>query len=147
MRYMLTLALVAGLSTTVFAADALPDLKGTWTGTSKAVVFGNNAYHPGTQKPRDPPRVREQAYTFEIDGQDGRVLWGRTWANANPEHFEPLALAILADGKTIVGSDSDGSHFITIVSPDRLERCYTHVGSGPTGSIVASCGYLERVKK
>ena len=147
MRFVMALVLLAGLSTAVMAEDAIPDLKGTWTGTSKSVVFGNNAYHPGTQKPEDPPRVREQAYTFEIEGQDGRVLWGRTWANANPEHWEPLALALLPDGKTVVGSDDDGSHYITIVSPDRLERCYTHNGTGPTNSIVASCGYLERVKK
>jgi hypothetical protein len=147
MRWLIALVLAVGLSTTAFAADQLPDLKGTWTGPAKAIVFGNNAYHPGTQKPSDPPRVREQSYTFEIEGQDGRVLWGRTFATANPDHWEPLALAILADDKTIVGSDADGSHYLTIVSPDRLERCYTHNGTSPTQSIVASCGFLERVKK
>ena len=124
MRFMMALAVLAGLSTAVMAADAIPDLKGTWTGTSKSVVFGNNGYHPGTQKPSDPPRVGEQAYTFEIEGQDGRVLWGRTWANANPQHSEPLALAILADGKTVVGSD------------ERRQPLHHHRLAGSSGALL-----------
>ena len=95
MRFVMALVLLAGLSTAVMAEDALPDLKGTWTGTSKSVVFGNNAYHPGTQKPRTRRASASRPTPSRSTGQDGRVLWGRTWANANPEHFEPLALAIL----------------------------------------------------
>jgi len=77
------------------------------------VVFGNNAFHPGSQTPADPPRVRELEYTMEIKGQDGRVLWGEAWSTANPEAKDPFALAIASDGKTIVGADFDGAHYPT----------------------------------
>jgi hypothetical protein len=105
----LTAALLLGLSSVAIAQEAIPDLRGTWIGKSKAVVFGHNQYHPGGQKPGDPPRVREVEFTIRIDGQNGRVLWGEAWASANPEAKDTLALAIAADGKTIIGADNDGS--------------------------------------
>jgi hypothetical protein len=139
-------ALLYGLSSAVLAQDAVPDLTGMWVGKAKAVVFGNNQFHPGSQTAGDPPRVRELDLTMEITGQDGRVLWGQAWATANPDGKETLALAIASDGKTIVGADNDGAHYMTIVSPDRIERCYAHPGISPSESIVASCGFYERVK-
>ncbi len=142
-----SLALVVILAaSTAMAQDAIPDLKGTWTGPSRSVVFGNNGYHPGTEDPGDPPRVRELTFTTEIQGQDGRLLWGEAWSNANPDVRDTLALAIAADGKTIVGADNDGAHYMTLVGPDRIERCHAHPGTSPSHSIVASCGYYERVK-
>jgi hypothetical protein len=33
---------------------------------------------------------------------------------------------------------------MSITAPDKLEACYTHTGLGPTKSIVASCGSLQR---
>src|SRR5262245_66043542 len=119
----LTVALFLSLSSVAIAQEAIPDLRGTWIGKSKAVVFGHNQYHPGGQKPGDPPRIREVEFTIRIDGQDGRVLWGEAWASANPEAKDTLALAIAADGKTIIGADNDGAHYMTIVDPDHIERC------------------------
>ncbi|HET7715307.1 MAG TPA: hypothetical protein VFK86_06740 [Bauldia sp.] len=138
--------LLCGLATAAIAQDAVPDLKGTWIGTSKAVVFGNNAFHPGTDTPSGPPRVREVEFTMEITGQDGRVFWGQAWSNADPSIRETLALALAADGRTIVGADSDGAHYMTLVSPDRIERCYANPGTSPSGSIVAACGFYERMR-
>jgi hypothetical protein len=143
---LLMIALIVGASTVAIAQDTVPDLTGTWTGTSKSVVFGNNQYHPGSQTPADSPRVREVNFTMEITGQDGRLLWGQAWSNENPDVRDTLALAIGADGRTIVGADNDGAHYMTLVSPDRIERCYAHPGTSPSGSIVASCGFYERVK-
>ena len=139
-------ALLATLATAANAEDAIPDLTGMWVGTSKAVVFGSNQFHPGSQTAADPPRVREQEYAMEITGQDGRVFWGAAWATANPASKETIALALAADGKTIVGADHDGAHTMTLVSPDRIERCYGHPATSPSGSIVAACGFYERVK-
>jgi hypothetical protein len=142
----LSAALFLSLSSVAIAQEAVPDLKGTWIGKSKAVVFGHNQYHPGGQKPGDPPRIREVEFTIRIDGQDGRVLWGEAWASANPNERDTLALAIAADGKTIIGAGNDGAHYITLVGPDRMERCYAHPGTSPSGSIVAACGTFERMK-
>src|SRR5215211_6655752 len=35
---------------------AIPDLRGTWTGKGKSIVFGTHAHHPGSQTAADPPR-------------------------------------------------------------------------------------------
>ena len=45
-RFIFALALVA-TAVPAYAQGAVPDLKGTWTGKGKSVVFGANSYHPG----------------------------------------------------------------------------------------------------
>jgi hypothetical protein len=147
MRSLLAATMVAALVPAIAAAaDPIPDMVGTWIGTTKSVVFGNNRFHPGDQKPADPPRVGEFEYTLEVTGQDGPVFWGEAWSSADPEARDTLALAIAGDGRTIVGADNDGIHTMTLVSPDRIERCYAHAGTSPSGSIVAACGFYERAK-
>jgi hypothetical protein len=137
------LALLGTAGTAAHAQDAVPDLKGTWTGKGKAVVFGTHAHHPGTQTPTDPPRVREIEATHTVEGQDGRVAWGRS-SSAVADTKEPFAWAIASDNRTIVGADLDGYFRITLVAPDRMEKCYTHNGTGPTRSVVATCYMMER---
>ena len=147
MRY-LVLAL-ALLGTTVPAAqaqNAIPDLKGTWSGKGKSIVFGSHAHHPGTQTIADPPRVRDIEATYVVDGQDGRLVWGRS-SSAVADTKEPFAWAISSDNKTIIGADMDGYFQITLLSPDRMEKCYTHNGTSPSKSVVATCHLMERVKK
>jgi hypothetical protein len=75
---LLTSALLAVTATAVHAQDAIPDLKGTWSGKGKAIVYGNNPHHPGPQTTTDAPRVREIETTHNVEGQDGRVAWGRS---------------------------------------------------------------------
>jgi hypothetical protein len=144
-RMMKSLLIVttAFLATTAAAlAQSAPDLKGTWSGQWKTVIFGHNPHHPGSETTTNPPRIREIAFTMQIEGQDGRLIWGRSWSN--PQQKELFAATIAADGKTILGSDTDGSLTMSITAPDKLEACYTHTGQGPTKSIVASCGSLQR---
>jgi hypothetical protein len=139
----LLLMTTAFLATTVAAlAQSAPDLKGTWSGRWKTVIYGNNPHHPGSETTASAPRIREIAFTMEIEGQDGRLIWGKSWSS--PEKKELFAATIGADGKTILGSDTDGSLTMSIAGPDKLEACYTHTGQGPTKSIVASCGSLQR---
>jgi hypothetical protein len=140
------LALLGAGATAASAQDAIPDIKGTWTGKGKAIVFGTNLYHPGSQTPTDPPRVREIEATHVVEGQDGRVAWGRSSTTvANTQ--EPFAWAIASDNKSIIGSDLDGHFHITLVAPDRMEKCYSHNGTSPTHSVVATCYVMDRVKK
>jgi hypothetical protein len=134
---------VALLTTSLIAsAQTAPDFRGRWSGQWKTVIFGQNQHHPEPGNPIDVPRVREIPFTFEIEGQDGRLLWGKFWSN--PDRKEPFAAMIGPDGKTIIGSDMDGSLTIGIAGPDQLDACYTHSGLGPSQSIVASCGILQR---
>jgi hypothetical protein len=140
------LMLLGTVATAAGAQDAIPDLKGTWSGKGKAVVFGHNAHHPGSQTAADAPRVREIEATYVVEGQDGRVAWGRS-SSAVANTQEPFAWAIAGDNKTILGADMDGYFNITLVSPDRMEKCYTQNGTSPSGSIVAACYEMDRVKR
>jgi hypothetical protein len=139
----LMIGAIAVLAMTASAeAQTVPDLKGTWTGRWRTVIYGQNPHHPGQESVAGAPRVREITFTLEVEGQDGSLLWGKSWSN--PERKEPFAAAVTADGKTIIGADTDGSLTATIAAPDRLEMCYAHNGSGPSKSIVASCGVVQR---
>ncbi len=145
-RLTFALALLGAAATAAHAQDAIPDLKGTWSGKGKAVVFGHNAHHPGRQTAADAPRVREIEATHTVEGQDGRLAWGHSSSTA-ADTKDPFVWAIASDNKTIVGSDMDGSFRITLISPDRMEKCYTHDGTSPSHSIVATCYMMDRVKR
>ena len=104
MRHLVfALALLGATATGAQAQTAIPDLKGTWSGKGKSIVFGSHAHHPGSQTPNDPPRVRDIEATYVVEGQDGRLVWGRS-ASAVADTKEPFAWAISSDNKTIVGA-------------------------------------------
>jgi hypothetical protein len=142
----LVLALLCAAATSARAQDAIPDLKGTWSGKGKSIVFGTHPHHPGSQTAADPPRVRDIEATHTVEGQDGRLAWGRS-SSAVADNKEPFAWVIASDNKTIVGADMDGYFRITLISPDRIEKCYTHNGTSPSRSIVATCYMMDRVKR
>jgi len=142
----LALALLGAAATTVRAQDAIPDLRGTWTGKGKSVVFGSHPHHPGSQTTADPPRVREIEATYMVEGQDGRLAWGRS-SSAVANTQEPFAWAIASDNKSIIGADMDGYFHITLLSAERMEKCYVHNGTSPSHSIVATCYVMDRVKR
>jgi hypothetical protein len=147
MRSVLFALTLTGLATTVAGAqDAIPDLKGSWSGKGKAIVFGNGPHHPGSQSSADPPRVRDIEATHVVDGQDGRLVWGRS-SSTVADNKEPFAWAIASDNKTIVGADVDGYFRITLISPDRMEKCYAHNGTSPSKSVVATCYTMDRVRR
>lgn len=93
--------------------------------------------------PNDPPRVRDIEATYVVEGQDGRLVWGRS-ASAVADTKEPFAWAISSDNKTVVGADMDGYFLITLVSPDRMDKCYVHNAVGGGKSVVATCYTMDR---
>jgi hypothetical protein len=145
-RVALALVLLCAAAISAHAQDAIPDLKGTWSGKGKSIVFGTHAHHPGSQTAADPPRVRDIEATHTVEGQDGRLAWGRS-SSAVADTKEPFAWVIASDNKTIVGADMDGYFRITLVGPDRMEKCYTHNGTSPSRSVVATCYMMDRVKR
>jgi hypothetical protein len=144
-RAVTVLLLLAAAGAAAHAQDAVPDLKGTWTGKGKSIVFGSNAYHPGAQGTADPPRVRDIEATHVVEGQDGRLAWGHS-STTVADTKEPFAWAIASDNKSIVGADMDGYFRITLISADRMEKCYVHNGKSPSRSVVATCYTMDRVK-
>jgi opacity protein-like surface antigen len=143
--FALALALLSGAATAAIAQDAIPDLKGTWSGKGKSLVFGSNPHHPGSQTADAPPRVRDIDVSYVVDGQEGRLAWGRS-SSTIAKTDEPFAWAISADNKSIVGADRDGYFRITLLAPDRMDKCYVHNGTSPSGSIVATCYEMQKVK-
>src|SRR5262249_18150412 len=138
MRYFALVLAVVGAATGACAQDAIPDLKGTWFGKGRVITFGG--------LPDSQPTVRDIEMTLLVEGQDGRLAWGRS-SSANADTKEPFAWAISSDNKSIIGSGTDGSFRITLLAPDRMEKCYTHNSLGPSGSIMAGCYPMERAKK
>jgi hypothetical protein len=143
LAFALTLISVA---TAARAQDAVPDLKGVWSGKGQSIVFGANPHHPGPQTANDPPRVRDFEFTFVVEGQDGHLAWGYSYSSVSATHV-PFAWAISANNKTIIGANNHGSFEMTVMSLDRTEMCYSNTGLSLDGSIVATCYMMDRAKK
>jgi hypothetical protein len=143
MKTLITAAAAVLATATVALAQSAPNLKGTWSGKWRTVILGSNPHHPPDGQ-ADVPRVREIIFTFEIEGQDGRLLWGKSWSS--PERREPFVATITADGRTIIGADTDGSLTMRIGGRDRMDACYVHPATGPSQSMVASCGAMQRAR-
>ena len=114
--FIFVLILLGTVVTAARAQDAIPDLKGTWSRKGKAIVFGNNLHHPGSQTVADAPRVHEIDATYVVEGQDGHVAWGRS-SSAMANTQEPFAWAVASDNKTILGADTDGYFNIALIHP------------------------------
>lgn len=141
--------LLAALLLTAAAAaaqDAIPDLKGAWSGKGKVLIYGTSELLTASETMAGPPKVLDIDITHTVEGQDGRLVWGTTTTPATDTR-EPFAWAPSEDNKTIVGADTDGYYRITLVSPDRMEKCYAHAGISLTKSIVATCLMMDRVKE
>lgn len=147
MRYLiLALALFGFAATAARAQDVIPDLRGTWTGKGKSLVFGSNAHHPGAPPSADTPRVRDIEVTYTVEGQDGRLAWGHS-SSKTADTKEPFAWALSLDNSSIIGADLDGYFLITMITPDRMEKCYAQNAVSPTRSVVATCHEMQRVKQ
>jgi hypothetical protein len=130
MKTLMALALMLVMTPLAAAAqDAIPQLKGTWKGTGKILLFGTTEHLSGS--PQNAV-VRDLEVTHTVAGQDGRLIWGTT-SSANND-------------RTIIGADSDGYYRITVVSADRIEKCYAQSATGPRQAIVATCFMMDRVK-
>jgi hypothetical protein len=142
MKTLMALALMLVMSPVAAAQDAIPQLKGAWKGTGKILLFGTTEHLSGS--PQNAV-VRDLEVTHTVTGQDGRLIWGTT-SSANNDNKEPFAWALAADNRTIIGADTDGYYRITIVSADRIEKCYAQSATGPRQAIVATCFMMDRVK-
>jgi hypothetical protein len=154
MKVLVLAAALLGVGVSAVSAQqdaAIPDLKGTWSGKGKAIVLGANAHHPGKKATgkkaaAEQPRVRDVSATHIVEGQDGRVAWGRS-SSAVADEKEPFVWALTNDNRSIIGADLDGYFRITLITPDRMEKCYVQNGVSPSRAVVAACYLMDRVKK
>ena len=137
MMAMLMLLVAVGAAS---AQDAIPSLKGTWSGTGKILLYGTTEHLSGSQ---NNAVVRDLTVTHTVLGQEGALVWGAT-SSANNDSKEPFAWALASDNKTIVGADTDGYYRITLLGPDRMEKCYVQSALSPQHAIVATCFVMTR---
>ena len=126
---MLSLAVVcAGAG--IAGAQSLPDLKGTWTGTSKSIVAGLAPFHPTTMpaKPAGPNRLTEVKFTIKIEGQEDGRFWGTLGSAAK---VEPIIGVLSPDGKRLrVILQGGGMIDGVVTNPDTIEIFYTEHNAG-----------------
>jgi hypothetical protein len=126
---------------TAAAQDAtIPSLKGKWSGTGKILVYGTTEHLKGSP---DNAVVHDLTVTHTVLGQEGRLVWGTT-SSTNDDSKEPFAWALASDNKTIVGADSDGYYRLTLLGPDRMEKCYAQSAASQRHATVATCFVMTR---
>jgi hypothetical protein len=118
------------------AQTAVPDLRGTWKGTSESIVMGHgNPHHDAAVT--DKPRLSSIPFTMTIDMQDGRRFAG-TFASARAT--DPI-IAVISQNGTIHMVDEDGWTSGTLLAPNRMELCYM---ARSATDRVASCTVMTK---
>ena len=132
-KTILAAALLLGGTIGARAQDVTPDFTGTWSGDFDVVSMSRDAGAAG--------EVKKAPVTYNLEHQEGRLIWGTvTTDNGKPR---PIVLAFSHNNGTLVGSDTEGFHRITIMNRTRLESCFTDNG---TGAILATCGIISKVQ-
>jgi hypothetical protein len=131
-RAIVVAALLLGGAGGAQAQDTVPNFVGTWWGEFEVAIMGRTA---GTE-----PQIEKVTITYELTGQNDRLLWG-TVSSDHTNGTRPIVLAFSFNNGTLIGSDTAGFHRFTVISPTRMESCFTDNGSG---SLVATCGILDR---
>jgi hypothetical protein len=124
-------ALVLGGTIGASAQDEAPNFTGTWSGEFDAVSMDRTAGATG--------EVKKVTFTYDLEHQEGRLIWGTITTDKSAPR--PIVLAFSFNNGTLIGSDTEGTHRITIINPTRLESCFTDNGSG---AILATCGIIAR---
>lgn len=128
--------LTALASVPALAQSGVPDLVGTWTGTSESVVLpGGNTHHP--DKKAKGPRMSNVPFTMVIEKQDGRRFFG---SFSSAKHKEAV-IAVIGRNGTIYMVDDDGYTFATLLAPNRMELCYMKQSNAGR---VASCTEMTK---
>src|SRR5215212_7264948 len=79
----LAMAVLVSWAGCALAADAVPDLTGTWQGTAQAVAFGRLTH----TKPTTKPTFVSVKLTLRVQRQQGRVFYGVKQSNRASEQL------------------------------------------------------------
>jgi hypothetical protein len=123
------------------AANAAPDLVGTWQVETPVIVTGAGAHHPTNAPPpaeADKPRLRDFAGTFTVVGQEGDRFWGTL---ETPYYREELVGVFTGEDDRFLMVDSDGFHQGRVVAPGQIRYCYQQ---NTPDLRVAGCGTMTK---
>jgi hypothetical protein len=129
-RSALLTAAVAGFVTTPALAQDIPNLVGTWKGSALAVHIGATPYRSA-----DSANVQfgnAQEYTYTITEQRGQRFAGKMTGG---RFTETIIGALAPDNRTGMMLDDDGQYRLTLIDPNTIDMCYTHLY--PTSKVVA----------
>ncbi|MCP4304945.1 MAG: hypothetical protein GY788_08755 [bacterium] len=119
-------------ATTALGQD-WPDLVGTWTGTSRTVVWGEGGHF--LDSGADTPGFLESDLTIEwTDAKDGRYVGTPT----STAHTERKLGIMSRDGVSFYTVDRDGFSNGRIIDTDHFELCYLQTDH-QIPQMVASC--------
>jgi hypothetical protein len=134
----IAVVLAAGTAGSAVAQE-IPNMVGTWKGSTKAVIIGSNPYRVAeTNGPSLPPNPIE--FTYAITKQEDNRFVGTSGAG---KFVETLIGAVNPEGKTGIMIDNDGQYQFTLRDTDTMDVCYWH--SNLTSKVVA-CWQLKRTK-
>jgi opacity protein-like surface antigen len=111
---------MAGFAGAAMAAETVPDLKGTWTGTFTGGVRQGGGQLAPTDETGRFVHPGDRDYTLTVKEQDGRGFKG-TWGSTLGT--ETLQGVIRLDNKTILMVDTDSLLEATLLSPTEMEFC------------------------
>ncbi len=134
-----SLAAALALFPMTAAAQDWPDLRGTWSGPTTAVMVGGTPYRP-SENPGVQFGNQEIVFTYEITEQEGQRFAGSMSAG---ERTEIIIGGLRANARDGVMLDDDGRYDFTLTDPDTIEMCYTH--SVPDSRVV-SCWTITRAR-
>ena len=124
------------LATIASAQNAVPDLKGKWTGAVETVRRGEVFEHYTGSSPEVTFGSRN--YTITFDQQEGRRFAG---TRASARATDPLIGTVGSDGRRLFMVDNDGTLTGELLGSDEMEVCRTEV---TPQSMVVSCGTFTR---
>lgn len=122
-KFLVVFAILAGLALTTTAwaqKTAMPNLVGTWEGTTVS-------HH------KDRSHVQSSQYTFVIEEQKGRIITGyKAWNLLGVDTTESFSGIISRDGKKFYTAEhDDGYGFGDIFSSTQIEVIYLESGDKP----------------
>jgi outer membrane protein assembly factor BamB len=138
LKFLWSLAIIVLVAAPAAAQNSIPDLRGTWKGTSESVVWGAGNHHHLPGRPQSAePRFHSAQFTLKVTKQQGRRFYG-VWSS--PGGSEILLGVISRDG-TIYAADDDGYTTAKMLDSGQVELCYLHSGAD---SRIASCAVMKK---
>ena len=138
MKFLWTAVLFALVIGPAAAQNSIPDMLGTWKGTSESVVWGaGNHHHLPEQSTSNPPRFHHASFTLKVTKQNGRNFHG---VFSSPGGSEVL-LGVISRNGSIYMADDDGYTTGTLIQPNQLEMCYL---KSSLNARIASCALMTK---
>lgn len=138
------LAAAVLLAVPALAADAVPDMKGTWTGRTFSIIAGQGGHWPDNKGTYEHPALHEADLQLVITGQEGRRFWGYSSIAFNGKKTNEPFLGELhgRDNRQVMVADTDG-YFTGEIDGDTFSFCYAQAGIVAKTAVV-SCTEVKR---